>query len=94
MSYSFLISTIFIIGFVGFILQKDNIIMMLICTEIMLLASCSNFILGSVIHNDVSGFIFVLFCLTIGAAESSFGLALILKLGRKNNTVSVNLTKK
>lgn len=94
MNHSFFISIIFAVGFIGFILQKDNLIMMLICVEVMLLASCTNFVVGALIHNDVSGFIYVLFMLTIAASEAAFGLAIILKLGTKHNNASIDLTKK
>ena len=73
-----LISVIlFIIGLLGIFLLKKNLIIILMSIELMLLAINFNFIIFSIFLDDIIGQVFALFILTVAAAESSIGLAVL-----------------
>jgi len=87
-----LISTsLFIIALFGIFLLKRNLIIMLMCIELMLLAVNFNFIIFSVYLDDIVGQIFALLIITIAAAESSIGLALLVMYYRYRGIISINL---
>jgi len=65
---------------------------MLMCIEMMLLAINMNLLLTSVLYSDVTGQIFVLFVLTVAAAESAIGLAIIIIYYRVRNNIEVTFT--
>jgi NADH-quinone oxidoreductase subunit K len=81
---------IFGLGLVGIMLNRKNIILLLVCVELMLLAVNTNFIAFSHYYNDVSGQIFVFFILTVAAAEAAIGLALVMLLYRNRGTIDVD----
>ena len=83
--------TLFIIGLLGIFLLKRNIIVILMCIELVLLAVNFNFIIFSVYLDDIMGQIFTLLVLTVAAAESSIGLAILVMYYRKKGIVSINL---
>jgi NADH:ubiquinone oxidoreductase subunit K len=87
----FISVTLFIIGLLGIFLLKRNIIVILMCIELVLLAVNFNFIIFSVYLDDIMGQIFTLFVLTVAAAESSIGLAILVMYYRKKGIVSINL---
>nr|YP_010316762.1 NADH dehydrogenase subunit 4 [Batrachospermum sp.]UNB13415.1 NADH dehydrogenase subunit 4 [Batrachospermum sp.] len=92
-SISFLL---FLIGMFGLFINQKNILVMLMSLEIMFLALSFNWILSSVYLDDVMGQIFALLILTVTAAESSIGLAILVVYYRIRSTVTVelmNLTK-
>ena len=87
--YLVLGAILFAIAVVGIFLNRKNIIVLLMAIELMLLAVNLNFIAFSYFLGDVSGQIFVLFILTVAAAESAIGLAILVVLFRNLNTINV-----
>ena len=69
---------LFFIGLIGVILNRRNILIILMCVELLLLSLNMNFILFSVYLDDLYGQLFSFFILTIAAAESAIGLAIII----------------
>lgn len=80
---------LFFIGSFGIILNKKNIILMLMSIELILLAINFNFIIFSVFLDDVVGQLFSLFILTLAAAESAIGLAILVIYYRVRQTISI-----
>merc|ERR1712100_305228 len=76
---------VFLIGISGIILNRQNIIIMLMSIELMLLAVNLNFIIFSVYLDDIMGQLFALLVLTIAAAESAIGLAILVVLSSSRN---------
>jgi NADH-quinone oxidoreductase subunit K len=81
---------LFAISIVGIFLNRKNVIILLMAIELMLLAVNMNFIAFSHYLNDVSGQVFVFFILTVAAAESAIGLAILVVLFRTLNTINVD----
>ena len=80
---------LFAISVVGIFLNRRNVIILLMAIELMLLAVNLNFISFSHFLNDLSGQVFVFFILTVAAAESAIGLAILVVLFRSLNTIDV-----
>ena len=80
---------IFTIGIIGIFLNRKNIIVVLMSIELILLAVNINLVSFSVFFNDLIGQIFVLFILTVAAAEAAIGLAIIVAYYRNTGTVHV-----
>jgi len=80
---------LFAIAVVGIFLNRKNIIVLLMAIELMLLAVNLNFIAFSHYLGDLSGQVFVFFILTVAAAESAIGLAILVVLFRNLNTINV-----
>lgn len=80
---------LFCIGLFGVILNRQNIINILISIEIVLLSINLNFILFSIYIDDLIGQIFSLIILTIAAAEVAIGLALIIVYFKINGNISI-----
>ena len=80
---------LFAISVVGIFLNRRNVIILLMAIELMLLAVNLNFIAFSYFMNDLSGQVFVFFILTVAAAESAIGLAILVVLFRALNTIDV-----
>ena len=70
--------TLFTIGLVGFLVNRKNILLLLLALEIMLLAVNINFVVFSVFLDDLLGQVFTLIVLTVAAAESALGLAILI----------------
>ena len=87
--YLVLAAMLFAISVVGIFLNRKNVIVLLMAIELMLLAVNMNFIAFSYYLGDVSGQIFVFFILTVAAAESAIGLAILVVLFRNLNTINV-----
>lgn len=81
---------LFLIGIIGIFLIKKNIIIILMSIELMLLSINLNFILFSIYLEDITGQIFALFILTVAAAESAIGLAILVVYYRIKGLVSIN----
>lgn len=81
---------LFLIGIIGIFLIKKNIIIILMSIELMLLAININFILFSVYLDNISGQLFALFIVTVAAAESAIGLAILVVYYRIKGLVSIN----
>ena len=80
---------LFMIGITGIVLNRKNIIIMLMSIELMLLAVNLNFIIFSVYLDDIMGQLFALLVLTVAAAESAIGLAILVVYYRVRGTISV-----
>ncbi len=80
---------LFFIGLCGIMLNRKNIIIILMSIELILLSVNFNFVVFSVLLNDAVGQIFALFVLTVAAAESAIGLAIYVVYFRIRGTVSI-----
>lgn len=80
---------LFLIGVFGIITNRSNILIVLMCIELVLLSINLNFIVFSVYLDDVYGQIFSFFVLTIAAAESSIGLAIIILYYRVKGSIEI-----
>jgi NADH-quinone oxidoreductase subunit K len=87
--YLVLGAILFAIAVVGIFLNRKNVIVLLMAIELMLLAVNLNFIAFSYYLGDISGQIFVLFILTVAAAESAIGLAILVVLFRNLSTINI-----
>jgi NADH-quinone oxidoreductase subunit K len=87
--YLVLGAILFAISVVGIFLNRRNIIVLLMAIELMLLAVNLNFIAFSYYRSDLAGQVFVFFILTVAAAESAIGLAILVVLFRNLNTIDV-----
>ena len=81
--------SLFFVGLSGIMLNKKNIVVMLMSIELVLLSINFNFIIFSVFLDDILGQIFALFILTVAAAESAIGLAILVVYYRIRGTVSI-----
>ena len=88
--YLVLGAILFAISIVGIFLNRKNVIILLMAIELMLLAVNLNFIAFSHYLQDVSGQVFVFFILTVAAAESAIGLAILVVLFRNLHTINVD----
>lgn len=88
--YLILGAALFAIGVVGIVLNRKNMIVLLMSVELMLLAVNTNFIAFSHMLGDITGQIFVFFILTVAAAESAIGLAILVVLFRTMDTVDMD----
>jgi NADH-quinone oxidoreductase subunit K len=82
-------AVLFAISIVGVFLNRKNVIILLMAIELMLLAVNLNFIAFSHFLGDISGQVFVFFILTVAAAESAIGLAILVVLFRALRTINV-----
>ena len=80
-------AVLFTIGLVGFMVRR-NMIVMFLCTELMFQAAAIAMIAFGRFHMDVSGQVFVIFILTIAAAEAALALGLVVLLYRRKETLS------
>lgn len=87
--YLVLGALLFAISVVGIFLNRKNVIILLMAIELMLLAVNLNFIAFSHYLNDIAGQVFVFFILTVAAAESAIGLAILVVLFRNIRTINV-----
>jgi NADH-quinone oxidoreductase subunit K len=81
---------LFAISIVGIFLNRKNVIILLMAIELMLLAVNMNFVAFSHYLQDASGQVFVFFILTVAAAESAIGLAILVVLFRSLRTINVD----
>jgi len=80
---------LFALAVAGVFINRKNVILLLMCMELLLLAANFNFIAFSRYLGDLSGQIFVFFVLTVAAAESAIGLAILVVLFRERRTINV-----
>ena len=83
-------SLLFAISVIGLVLNRKNLIVLLMAIELMLLAVNLNFIAFSHYLGDTAGQIFVFFILTVAAAESAIGLAILVALFRNLRSINVD----
>ena len=84
-----LAALLFGIGIAGIVINRKNIIMLLMSIELMLLAVNTNFIAFGYFNNNSIGQVFVFFILTVAAAEAAIGLAILVVLFRRSHTIEV-----
>lgn len=82
-------SILFCLSVAGIFLNRKNVIILLMCIELMLLAVNINFVAFSHFLGDTAGQVFVFFILTVAAAESAIGLAILVVLFRSRRTINV-----
>lgn len=87
--YLVLAAILFSLGVAGIFLNRKNAITLLMSIELILLAVNFNFIAFSHYLSDIQGQVFVFFILTVAAAESAIGLAIVVVLFRNTNTINV-----
>ncbi len=88
-SYLILGAILFAISIAGIFLNRKNVVVLLMCIELMLLAANINFVAFSHYLNDLAGQVFVFFILTVAAAEAAIGLAILVVLFRNRRTIDV-----
>ena len=81
---------LFALSVIGIFLNRKNLIVLLMAIELMLLAVNMNFVAFSRDLNDISGQVFVFFILTVAAAESAIGLAILVALFRNLHSIHVD----
>ena len=83
-------SVLFILGFVGLIINKRNILLMLLSLELTFLASSLNFIFASYYFDNFLGFIYGILVILVVVSDTAIGLSLIVLIYRGSKTASVN----
>ncbi len=81
---------LFSISVAGIFINRKNVIVLLLCVELMLLAVNVNFVAFSRFLGDAAGQVFVFFVLTVAAAETAIGLAILVVLFRNRGTINVD----
>ena len=87
--YLMLSAILFSISIVGIFLNRKNLVVLLMAIELLLLAANINFIAFSHYLSDVAGQVFVFFVLTVAAAESAIGLAILIVVFRNRQSIDV-----
>lgn len=87
--YLLVAATVFAISLAGIFLNRKNLIVILMCIELMLLAVNINFVAFSYYLQDLTGQIFVFFIMTVAAAEAAIGLAILVVLFRNIRSIDV-----
>ncbi|WP_374604500.1 NADH-quinone oxidoreductase subunit NuoK [Arenimonas sp.] len=87
--YLALAAVLFCISVAGIFINRKNVIVLLMCIELMLLAVNINFVAFSRFLGHVDGQIFVFFILTVAASEAAIGLAILVTLFRNRRTINV-----
>ena len=88
--YLVLAAFLFSVSVAGIFLNRKNVILLLMCIELMLLAVNFNFIAFSRMLGDLTGQVFVFFILTVAAAEAAIGLAILVVLFRNTRSIDVD----
>ena len=88
--YLVVAAILFALSVAGIFLNRKNVLLLLMCIELMLLAVNINFVAFSHFLGDVQGQIFVFFILTVAAAEAAIGLAILVVLFRTRRTINVD----
>jgi NADH-quinone oxidoreductase subunit K len=82
-------SILFAIAVAGIFLNRKNVLLLLMCIELLLLSANFNFVAFSRYLGNLDGQVFVFFVLTVAAAESAIGLAILVVLFRERRTINV-----
>lgn len=88
--YLTLSALLFTISVAGIFLNRKNVIVLLMCVELLLLAVNFNFVVFSRYLDDPAGQVFVFFVLTVAAAEAAIGLAILVVLFRSRHNINVH----
>jgi len=86
----FLSAVLFCLSAAGMFLNRKNLIILLMCVELLLLSVNMNFIAFSHFNADIAGQVFVFFILTVAAAEAAIGLAILVVMFRNKATIDVD----
>jgi NADH-quinone oxidoreductase subunit K len=81
---------LFGLSLVGIMLNRRNVILLLVCIELMLLSVNTNFVAFSHYYGGIAGQVFVFFILTVAAAEAAIGLAIVMLLYRNRGNINVD----
>ncbi|MCD6055626.1 MAG: nuoK [Gammaproteobacteria bacterium] len=82
-------AALFSLSLAGIVINRKNLIILLMCIELMLLAVNMNFIAFASFLDNIAGEVFVFFILTVAAAEAAIGLAILMVLYRNRHTINV-----
>jgi len=82
-------AVVFVVGVMGIFLNRKNVIVMLMSIELILLSVSINFVTFSAFLGDLFGQVFVMFVLTVAAAESAIGLAILMIYFRNRGSIAV-----
>ncbi len=88
--YLGLSAILFVLGILGIFINRRNVILILMCIELMLLSVNINFVAFSAYLDDLGGQIFSMFVLTVAAAEAAIGLAILLVFFRNRGSIAVD----
>lgn len=88
--YLIVSALLFAISVAGIFINRKNILILLMCIELMLLSVNLNFVAFSHYLNNLDGQVFVFFILTVAAAESAIGLAILVTIFRNRRTINVD----
>ncbi len=88
--YLILGAILFSLSVAGIFLNRKNVIILLMCIELMLLGVNMNFVAFSHFLGDAAGQVFVFFIMTVAAAEAAIGLAILVVLFRSRRTINVD----
>lgn len=89
-NYLVLSAIMFGLSLVGILLNRKNVILLLVCIELMLLAVNTNFVVFSHYYAGIAGQVFVFFILSVAAAEAAIGLAIVMLLYRNRGNIDVD----
>jgi NADH-quinone oxidoreductase subunit K len=82
-------SILFVLSVAGIFINRKNVLLLLMCIELLLLAANFNFVACARFLGQIDGEVFVFFILTVAAAESAIGLAILVVLLRERRTINV-----
>lgn len=85
--YLALTFSLFCLGLFGIVLNRNNLLIILICIEVVLFSIELNYVIYSVYHDDLSGQVFALFILIVASSESAIGLAIVVVYYRSLNNI-------
>lgn len=88
-AYLVLTSLLFCIGLFGIVSNRTNLLIILMCIEVVLFSIDINFVIFSVYLDDMVGQVFALFVLTVAASESAIGLAIVVVYYRLHNNIII-----
>jgi NADH-quinone oxidoreductase subunit K len=83
-------AVLFVIGVLGIFLNRRNVILMLMCIELLLLAVNINLVAFSAFLGDMVGQVFAMFVLTVAAAEAAIGLAIMVIFFRRRGSIAID----
>ena len=81
---------LFVIGVLGIFLNRRNVILMLMCIELLLLSVNINLVAFSAFLGDMVGQVFAMFVLTVAAAEAAIGLAIMVIFFRRRDSIAID----
>ncbi|WP_218813472.1 NADH-quinone oxidoreductase subunit NuoK [Rickettsiella endosymbiont of Dermanyssus gallinae] len=88
--YLILGAIIFSLGLLGLVINRKNVLILLMCVELLLLAVNMNFVAFSHYFQDLAGQIFVFFILAVAAVEAAIGLAILIVLFRSRHSIEID----